>query len=264
VVRLESGRPFRPGLLLVVGGLGFYVLAPAFGGPVAARRGVGSHRLVIATTILIVLIANALSLPYLALYGQESIRSAGGMVIGFYAVGLTILAVTYVRFLRPGVITLADLGLFQGRTLRLIAIGVGVGVAILFTSAMLQIAMRGLGVSQTQLAGLAHLREFPLPTYLVVAFGGAVLAPFAEELYFRGVVFGSYLRFRSPLIAYVGTSLLFSALHLNGPAFPPIVAMSLILCLAYHRTGSIIPSVVGHMLNNTAAFCILYFTSAPL
>ena len=44
----------------------------------------------------------------------------------------------------------------------------------------------------------------------------------------------------------------------------PILFLSLIFCYAYQRTGSIIPSMVGHALNNSAAFCILYFTTAPL
>jgi membrane protease YdiL (CAAX protease family) len=38
----------------------------------------------------------------------------------------------------------------------------------------------------------------------------------------------------------------------------------LILCYTYRRTGSIVPGIVAHGLNNSTAFCILYFTSAPL
>ena len=44
----------------------------------------------------------------------------------------------------------------------------------------------------------------------------------------------------------------------------PILVLSLMFCWAYQRTGSIVPSVVGHALNNTIAFCILYFTSAQI
>jgi membrane protease YdiL (CAAX protease family) len=252
------------GSLLLLGGLGYYVFQPVFGGRVAARRGIGSHRLVIATTILIVLIANLIPVPYLMIYGQEGLQSLTGLLLGMFSVGLTLLGVAYVRFLRPGVVAADELGLTGGpaHLLRLVACGVGVGVAVLVASAAIQATMKALGVEQTQMTALAHLRDLPLPGFLAVMAGGAILAPVAEELYFRGIVFGSYLRFRTPLIAYVGTSLLFATLHLNGPAFPPILAMSLILCWAYHRTGSIIPGIVGHMLNNTAAFGILYFTNA--
>src|SRR4051812_33747062 len=55
------------GLLLLVGGLGYYVLAPAFGPREAAWRGVGSHRLVIATTLLILVLANIGPVLYVAI-----------------------------------------------------------------------------------------------------------------------------------------------------------------------------------------------------
>src|SRR5688500_17128634 len=61
------------GLLLVVGGLGYYVLAPGFMGRRMAWYGVGSHRLVIATTILIVLVANAGPVAYTAFAGARGL-----------------------------------------------------------------------------------------------------------------------------------------------------------------------------------------------
>jgi uncharacterized protein len=108
------------------------------------------------------------------------------------------------------------------------------------------------------------VRAFPLAGFLAVVFAGGVLAPIAEELYFRGFVFGTYRRVHGPIVSYGVTSLVFASLHLNLPALLPILALSLILCYTYRRTGSIVPSIVGHALNNSAAFCILYFTNAPL
>ena len=135
---------------------------------------------------------------------------------------------------------------------------------VLVISALIQSVMRAIGVQQTQLATLECIRDFPFWGFLAVVLAGGVLAPIAEELYFRGFVFGSYRRTRSPLVAYGVTSLLFATLHLNLPALLPILALSLIFCYAYQRTGSIIPSMVAHAVNNSTAFCILYFTTAPL
>ena len=70
--------------------------------------------------------------------------------------------------------------------------------------------------------------------------------------------------FQTVPVAYGATSLIFAVLHLNWQALLPILVLSLLLCLAYRRTGSIIPSIVGHAVNNTAAFCILYFTTGPV
>jgi membrane protease YdiL (CAAX protease family) len=93
---------------------------------------------------------------------------------------------------------------------------------------------------------------------------GGVLAPISEELYFRGYVFRTYLLTRSRPVAYIATSLIFAALHLNLPALMPKLVLCLMFCWAYERTGSIVPSVVGHALNNSVAFGILYFTNAQV
>lgn len=252
------------GLLLAVGGLAFYVLAPTFAGPLAARRDVGSHRLVVASTLLIVMVANVGPLIYTAIFGAGGICSVSGFTTAALSVDAALIGVAYLRFIRPGILTRADLGLSRTTLRRNVVIGLGVGAAVLVVSAAIQAAMRAVGVNQTQLLDLQCIREFPLGGFLIVAFAGGVLAPIAEELYFRGYVFRSYLQAKSPVVAYVATSLLFATLHLNLPALLPILAMSMIFCYAYQRTGSIVPSVVGHALNNTAAFSILYFTNAPL
>jgi membrane protease YdiL (CAAX protease family) len=254
------------GLVLLVGGLGYYVLAPAFGSPQAAWRGVGSHRLVIATTGLIVLLANAGPVAYVSIAGPGGLCSIPGFLTAALSVDLVLLAITYLRFIRPGVMTVADLGLGLdvSRLGRLVGIGLVLGVAVLVMSALVQSALQATGVRQTQMAGLSCIRGFPPGGFLAVVLAGGVLAPIAEELYFRGYVFRTYFQSRGPWVAYGATSLLFATLHLNLPALLPILVLSLLLCLAYRKTGSIIPSIVGHALNNTAAFCILYFTNAPL
>jgi hypothetical protein len=252
------------GLLLVVGGLGYYVLAPGFMGRRMAWYGVGSHRLVIATTILIVLVANAGPVAYTAIAGARGLCSIPGFMTAALSVDLALLGVTYFRFIRPGVMTAGDLGLDRSRLVYHLGLGLLVGVGVLVLSAVIQATLQAVGVRQTQLVDLQCVREFPLPGFLAVVLAGGVLAPIAEELYFRGFVFRTYLQTRGPLVAYGATSLLFAVLHLNLPALLPILILSLIFCYAYRRTGSIVPSVVGHALNNSAAFCILYFTNAPL
>jgi membrane protease YdiL (CAAX protease family) len=252
------------GLLLVLGGLGYYVFAPAFAGRAAARRNVGSHRLVIASTILIVLLANVGPLVYTAIFGVGDLCSIGGFTTAALSVDVALVAVAYFRFMRPGVLTVADLGVTPSRLPKNALLGLGVGVAVLVASAAIQATMQALGVQQTQLMDLQCVRDFPFAGFLLVVFAGGVLAPIAEELYFRGFVFRSYMQTKHPAVAYIATSLLFAMLHLNLPALLPILVMSLIFCYAYKRTGSIVPSVVGHSVNNVAAFSVLYFSNPPL
>ncbi len=254
---LAGGLPF-------VVGLGYYVLAPGLKGGPAARVGVGSHRLVLACTLFVVLVSNVVPVLWLSLVPSRGLCSVPGFLSAALPVGLTLLGVTYVRFIRPGILTIADLGLRVDRLGRDVSLGLMVGVTVLIASALIQTALQGAGVRQTQLVDLQCIRAFPLPGFLAVLLAGGVLAPIAEELFFRGYVFRTYLHARGPVVAYGATSLLFATLHLNLPALVPILFLSLIFCWAYRRTGSIVPSIVGHGVNNSMAFCILYFTSAPL
>ena len=247
------------GLLLLLGALGYYVLAPAFMGGGMAWHGVGSHRLIIATTLLIVMLANTVPGAYLYLAGVGEVRTPGGLLTAAFSIAIALLVVTYLRFIRPGIVTARDLGLDWHRLPRLLGQGVAIGVGAMIVSGAIQATMRWLGVPQTQLADLSYIREFPLWAFLAVLFAGGILGPIAEELYFRGAVFGTYVRTRGPWVSYGVTSLVFATLHLNLPALLPILALSLVLCFAYRRTGSIIPSMTAHAVNNCTAFCILYF-----
>ncbi len=80
-------------------------------------------------------------------------------------------------------------------------------------------------------------------------------APISEETCFRGMLYGG-LRERLPRIpaALLG-GLVFGGLHaLTGiSAVPPLIVFGFILCLLYEKTGSIVPGILLHMLNNSVA-----------
>jgi uncharacterized protein len=80
-------------------------------------------------------------------------------------------------------------------------------------------------------------------------------APVSEEVCFRGMLFGG-LRERLPRIAAALISgLVFGGLHaVTGiTAVPPLVVFGFVLALLYEKTGSIIPGILLHMLNNSVA-----------
>jgi membrane protease YdiL (CAAX protease family) len=83
----------------------------------------------------------------------------------------------------------------------------------------------------------------------------AILAPIAEETCFRGMLFGG-LRVGMPrLAAALVTGLIFGGLHATEgiSVVPPLVAFGFILALLYEETGSIVPGILLHMLNNSVA-----------
>jgi membrane protease YdiL (CAAX protease family) len=82
------------------------------------------------------------------------------------------------------------------------------------------------------------------------------VAPFVEEFFFRGFFYGSLRTQFSFLGAAALDGLVFGAVHAPTgiEAVPPLMALGFALCLAYEATGSILPGVVLHTLNNTIAF----------
>ena len=82
-----------------------------------------------------------------------------------------------------------------------------------------------------------------------------VCAATSEELCFRGMVF-SGIRERLPgLAAALASGVVFGALHVftGVTAVPPLIIFGTVLALLYERTGSILPGVILHALNNTVA-----------
>jgi sodium transport system permease protein len=83
----------------------------------------------------------------------------------------------------------------------------------------------------------------------------AIAAPISEEICFRGMLFGGLRRNLPRLAAALISALIFGGLHvLTGiSAVPPLIAFGFILALLYEKTGSIVPGIVLHMLNNSVA-----------
>jgi membrane protease YdiL (CAAX protease family) len=82
-----------------------------------------------------------------------------------------------------------------------------------------------------------------------------IAAPISEEICFRGMLFGG-LRERWPMLAAAALSgLIFGSLHaLTGlSAVPPLVFFGFVLALLYEKTGSILPPIILHMMNNSVA-----------
>jgi membrane protease YdiL (CAAX protease family) len=90
----------------------------------------------------------------------------------------------------------------------------------------------------------------PVQVLLIV-----MAAPISEETCFRGMLYGG-LRERLPKIpaALIG-GLIFGGLHaFTGlTAVPPLIVFGFLLCLLYEKTGSIVPGILLHMLNNSVA-----------
>lgn len=82
-----------------------------------------------------------------------------------------------------------------------------------------------------------------------------IFAPFVEESVFRGAVLRSLLpRMKSRWTAIAISAALFSLVHMNPAQMPFAFIAGLLLGWMYSRTGSILPGVAYHWVNNTLVF----------
>jgi membrane protease YdiL (CAAX protease family) len=99
----------------------------------------------------------------------------------------------------------------------------------------------------------------PLGLALALLIGG-VIAPIAEEIFFRGYLYAG-LRSRLGLgWGLVLSALLFAVLHVIPGVIPPIFLLGLILATVYEYSGSLWPAILLHSAINTLAFVAAYLT----
>ncbi len=80
-----------------------------------------------------------------------------------------------------------------------------------------------------------------------------LVAPFCEEMLFRGIILRGFLAHYSASTAILLSSLLFSLVHMNWYQIPFTFVFGLFVGWLYFRSRSLWPSILAHMTNNAAA-----------
>ena len=94
---------------------------------------------------------------------------------------------------------------------------------------------------------------------VLIGFGvlTCLVAPVAEEFFFRGFMFSALAGRMGVGPAAVVTGAVFGVIHLPGAPLMGVavlVAFGVALCLLYWKTGSLIPCMALHALNNAISF----------
>jgi hypothetical protein len=86
-----------------------------------------------------------------------------------------------------------------------------------------------------------------------------LLAPIAEELFFRGFLFAGLRSRWSLWPAAITSGLIFGLVHAPTglTTTVPLAALGFALCWLYDRTGSLWPCVIAHMINNGLALAVV-------
>lgn len=84
-----------------------------------------------------------------------------------------------------------------------------------------------------------------------------VLAPCAEEILFRGIIYPTIKQQGFPRLALLGTSLLFAAIHGNLMTMVPLTLLAMVLAGLYELTDNLLVPILTHSLFNMFNFVYL-------
>jgi hypothetical protein len=140
-------------------------------------------------------------------------------------------------------------------------LGIGCGLliasyGIIFIHNLI-LMMLGFNTQGDEIFQLFELLENPAWFFLV----GAVLAPLVEEIFFRGFLFQGFRARYGWVPSMLLSSAIFGIAHLDPASLIPTFILGNLLAYLYHRTNSIWPGAILHVLINTFGLAFVYFIS---
>jgi membrane protease YdiL (CAAX protease family) len=235
------------GLLLVVGLLMNAVRAVIVRGalPPQRYRGPAIFVLLLLSIILGTVVALGAGQTALALFNGGPLSITGTLLL-ITSTQIGLLAVTGGLVVAPralaGVTLVGRLGL--GRSLLIgLALAVPAWIVAQLLATLAAVILQALGFSPD--LGVADtVIERGDPTVILLAF--LLVAPVAEETFFRGVVFNAWEREHGAWMAVVGSAALFAVIHTSLFALVPIFALGLALALVYRSSRSLVATMAMH------------------
>lgn len=154
------------------------------------------------------------------------------------------------------------LGFEQPRWRRHLVLGLAVGLAsvplLLVLNKLSYLGLKAIGAEPEQQVTVQILQG--LGGWLRRAcfgFSAIVLAPVAEEILFRGVLYPALRQRGHPQIALIASSLLFALIHINAMTFAPLFLFAVILAWLVEKTDGLIAPIAAHVVFNAVNFVLL-------
>ena len=267
----ELDQNTRIAVFTVLGLVGLAVTAwvywPSLKDADSARRDIGTHRLAIGAVISVLVLNAVIALPlapFLRIDGKLTITT---LVLAALSSEIPMLLFIYLRLILPGAVTWRELGLVPLRLDYVLRMGFGGGLAGLVVVDIVGTLLSQVGLRPNQLEQFSFvLSEGPAAFGLLLIAAG-VIAPFVEELFFRGFLFGMYRKRQPVWVAYVVSSLVFTLLHLEpgrmnltqmAALSVGIFLLATVLAWLYQHTGSLYPGILAHAVNNATGLILFY------
>jgi membrane protease YdiL (CAAX protease family) len=140
--------------------------------------------------------------------------------------------------------------LFPGQHGRAVAFGALAGLGLLGFGLLYEFVLATL-LGHSPPSPWDSSAVMPTQTKLVFLLFGGLGAPVAEEIFFRGYLFGKFKAAGYVGFGIIFTGVLFGAVHFSDSYnVPAICLIGVCLALLYHRTGSLLAPITAHMVNN--------------
>ncbi len=129
------------------------------------------------------------------------------------------------------------------------------GVAALISSELLKTVFKNVETPEHPIIEMVTKGGAPLLIVFVLA---VVAAPIVEEVFFRGMLYTALRTKMGVWAAALLSGTIFAALHPTFPGqFLPLLALAMVLALVREKTGSLLPGIVCHAINNTIALLLV-------
>ena len=94
---------------------------------------------------------------------------------------------------------------------------------------------------------------------ILVIIAAVVIAPLAEEILFRGFVYGVLKRYTDAPFAALSSSLMFAVIHMHVGSLLPLWMLAVLFCLAYEITGCLLVPMLLHAIFNAMSILGMLF-----
>lgn len=96
------------------------------------------------------------------------------------------------------------------------------------------------------------------PIMILVVFATIILAPIAEEIFFRGVLYTALKRRFGIILGIIFSAVAFAVVHGSAIQIFPLFLIGLALALIYEKSGLLLPSIATHSLFNAISIVAAY------
>lgn len=143
-----------------------------------------------------------------------------------------------------------------------------VGYAVLYVAnilgGLITLLLGGGDTSQNQSLIVSLAQNHPLIMFTTSVF----MAPFFEEIIFRGMIFG-WLYEVHPVVAHIGSAFIFGFIHVMNAVFSGNIAemvqifsymfMGFVLSYLYSKKNNILVPMMSHAMNNLVSMIMVFF-----